>query len=153
VSIDYDCSADASMSVSECKELLMREMGLWISKQRPDLWLVNECTTVVVQEGSKVFGGARVQREVYGFTPRLVITMRPTLSASYYDQSMQTVMRTVHLMLCNTEGDLGFSYECERLLLLRRDRKVVVRDNYLEHINQEQLSYITVPYQFGRLVP
>jgi hypothetical protein len=153
VSIDYDCSADASMSVYECKELLKREIGLWISKQRPDLWLVNEGTTVVVQEASKIFNGARMQQEVYGFAPRLVITMRPTLSASHYDRSMQTVMRTVDLMLCNSERDLGFSYECERLLLLRRDRKVVVRENYLEHISQEQLSCITVPYQFGRLVP
>ena len=152
MAIDYRCGADTPMSVLECKKLLMYELGLRVSTQHPDLWLVGEGVTVVVQDVNQVFSRGELHREAYGFTPRIVIAMRPVFG-SHSEQGMQTIMRTVDLMLHATDGDFGFSYECERVLLLRRNGKVFVRENYLDHINKEDIARITVPYQFKALKP
>jgi hypothetical protein len=153
MSIDYNFGADTSMSVPECKDLLKRELGLWVPPKNPHLWLVNDGTTIVVRAASETFAQGELYREAYGFLPQIVIMMRPTLSGPCYDQSMQTIMRVVDLMLLKTDGDCGFSYECERVLLLRRNGHVFVRENYFDHINPEQLAYITTPYQFKHLEP
>ena len=152
MAIDYNCGADTPMSVLECKKLLMRELGLWVSTQHPDLWLVDAGTTVVVQGVDQLFNRGELHREAYGFTPRIAIMMRPVFGR-HSEQGMQTIMRTVDLMLHATDGDFGFSYECERVLLLRRNGKVFVRENYYNHINKERLELITVPYQFKALKP
>jgi len=153
MAIDFVCCADTALTVVECKKLLMRELGLTVSTQKPNSWLINEGTTVTVQNVADVFGRGRVEREIFGFNPRITIEMRPVLSGPYSELGSQTIMKTVDSMLRNTDGDVGFSVENERALLVRRDGVVYVRDNFVEHLRAENLELITVPYQFKPLRP
>ena len=71
--------------------------------------------------------GMRMCREVYGSALRLGITMRPVLSL---ESGFVTIMGVVDLMLRLTRGDAGFSLEIERVLLLRRQGEVCVREDF-----------------------
>lgn len=150
MAMDYDFSVDTTMTVAECKKLLTRELGLQVSPQRPDRWLVDAGTTVTVNAMDERSPGMRLCREVYGFVPRLGITMRPVMSL---ESGFVTIMGVVDLMLRSTQGDAGFSLEIERVLLLRRQGEVSVREDFRRHMSEQDLLRISVPYRFKALKP
>jgi hypothetical protein len=155
MAIDYNCLMDTPMSVAECMKILMREIGFKPEAQKPSAWLMDEnLATADVRTIEPSSFPSQMCEEHCGFQPRLRIRMRPYLSGRYAVQGSHTILRTVDAMLRNTQGDLAFWLELERLHLLRRDGKVVVRDDIEEHWNRENIErFITVPYEFKVLRP
>jgi hypothetical protein len=105
---------------------------------------------VIVNAMDERSAGMRMCREVYGSAPRLGITMRPVLSL---ESGFVTIMGVVDLMLRLSRGDAGFSLEIERVLLLRRQGEVCVREDFRRHMTERDLARISVPYRFEALKP
>jgi hypothetical protein len=153
MAVDFTLAVDSAMSVIECKKLLIRELELEVSTQHPDLWLVNGGTTVIVRDVADLFSKGRMETEIFGFRPQLVIGMRPVLSGPYAEEGVQTMMRAVDLMLRVTDGDLGFSVECERVLILRRDGRLYVRSDFESFFHDKDLKMISLPFERKALRP
>jgi hypothetical protein len=153
MAIDYSFVADTSMSVAECRSLLMRELRLEISHQHPKPWLFNAGATVIPYPFEDRGFHRKVLLEVFGFVPTLEIGIRPVLSAAQFELGAQTMMRVVDLMLRSTEGNAGFALENERVLLLRKDGVLYAREDFTNHLNSEDLDLISMPYQFAPLRP
>jgi hypothetical protein len=160
MAIDYHLAIDASMTVLECVKLLTRELGLEARFEsaregaRPVHWLRNSgLRSMYVMEGDGNPHGLRLCVEVFGFTPAVLIAMRPSWDHDLYERGMTTMMRTVDLVLRSSKGDVGFAYEFERVHLLRRSGKLYVREDFEKHMNAEELAYITLPFERKALRP
>lgn len=153
MAIDYRFAVDTSMSVTECRSLLMRELGLQIFPEHPIPWLANSGTTVIVRPFEDRGFHREVLLEVLGFLPTLEIGIRPVLSAAQFELGAQTTMRVVDLMLRSTTGNAAFALEYERVLLLRKDGVLYAREDFTNHLNADRLDLISLPYRFAPLRP
>lgn len=151
MAIDYFCFANTDYTAGECRKFLVRDLGLVIARSRPPDWLENEATTVIVQDCDPA--QHQVLADMFGFAPRISILMRPVLSARWIESGMQTIVRVVDCMLRNTEGDIGFSVEYERVLLLRRGNTVQIRDDFDERLGRGLESLISLPSQSKSFSP
>ena len=151
MAIDYCCFANTDLTAGWCRKFLMRELGLVIPKGRPQDWLEDEATTVIVQDCDPAQN--QVPADMFGFAPRVSILMRPVLSARWLESGMQTIIRVVDCMLRNTHGDVGFSIEYERVLLLRRGNSVEIRDDFDARLGRGLASLIGGPLQSRAFSP
>ena len=153
MAIDYEFVADTSMSVTECRSLLVRELALQVFPEHPNPWLANSGTTVIARPFEERVFAREVSMEVFGFLPTLKVTIRPVLSAAQFELGAQTTMRVVDLMLRSTTGNAAFALEYERVLLLRKDGVLYAREDFTNHLNAEDLAMISLPYRFAPLRP
>ncbi len=153
MAIYYELGADTKMSVPECSKKLIAEFGLRVRSEGPHVWLYNDGVTVTVLPGDANEHGKRLALEAFGFAPTLLVSFRPVLGGPNMELGVQTMMRIVDLMLCSTTGDTGFAMEFERVLLLRRNGKLYVRDDFESELNTERLAMISLPYERKALRP
>lgn len=151
MAIDYFCCANIDLSAGWCRKFLVHDLGLVIPRGRPQDWLENEAATVIVRDCDPV--KPQVPIDMFGFAPQVSILMRPVLSARWLELGMQTIVRVVDCMLRNTQGDIGFSIEYERVLLLRHGNSVDIRDDFDERLGRGLASLISVPLQSKAFSP
>jgi hypothetical protein len=159
MAIDYELAIDSSMTVPECVKLLTQEFGLEarfgarLEGARPVHWLRNSgLRSMFVADGDVTPQGVRLCTETFGFTPAVRVTMRMSTD-HLYEHGMTTMMRTVDLILRSTSGDVGFSYEFERIYILRRSGRLYVREDFEKHLRAQDLAHITLPYERKALRP
>ncbi len=160
MAIDYELAIDMSMTVPACVKLLTHELGLEARLEavregaRPLNRLYNSgLRSMIVAEGDASPHGLRLCIETFGFTPAVRVAMRPSWDHKLYERGMETMMRTVDLVLRSTGGDVGFSYEFERVHILRRNGGLYVRDDFEKHLRAQDLAFIRLPYQRKALRP
>jgi hypothetical protein len=146
MAIDYEFAVQDSIAPLECSKTLSHRLKLNAMAEGGRVRLYNQGLRVLVEAGDKTPSVRTLCSDVFGFAPGWAISMRPVLSDEHYELAIKTMMQVVELMFSTTKGDAGFSYEFERVHMLRKNGTLYLREDFESHRRAEDLAWITQPY-------
>jgi hypothetical protein len=153
MAIEYCCGSAANISAQDGRDLLMLELGLKTSEPT-SLWLLNAGVTVMLRDYSTARPDDS-EIQFAGFQVRWGMRMRPVLNAT--DEALElgcrTMIKVVDCLLRHTPEDLYFSKEWERMLIIRRNGIVSVRDNFSHYLSEAYLSKLSLPFSVHTMQP
>jgi hypothetical protein len=86
--------------------------------------------------------------DFYGFRPSIIFDFKISLSFDFAVSSGEQAVKIVDFLLRKMQGDLAYSSEFERIIMLRRDACLYLREDYERSLRPEDLRrFISVPYE------